>query len=133
MEQLAAITEAVDALERVLADLAAIASREDDRRRHDLVALRRVFATRIAEVGRRAEPVFGTSSDRDMVQAYRDRFSRMRSAAAMHQANWPAVKLTERPEEYRASARGVSEVNREFIAWMREALARLGRAGSGSA
>lgn len=131
MEQLAAIAEAVDALECVQADLAGIASRDDDRRRHDLVELRRIFAARIAEVGRLAEPVFVSLEDRDLVQEYRHRFSRMRSAAAMHQASWPAVSLSERPEEYRASARAVDEANREFIAWIRQALVRLGQVGPG--
>ena len=131
MQELAAIAEALDSLERVQAELAGIATRSDDRRRHDLVELRRALSMQIAEVGRRADPVFSAHPDLELGQQYRARFSRMRSAAAMHQANWPAVMLGERPDEYRASALGVRQANREFVAWMREALERLRGEGSG--
>jgi hypothetical protein len=125
MEALAAIAREVDSLERVQAELAGIASREDDRRRHDLVELRRKLAAQIAEVGRVAEPLFSTLDDKPTAQTYRAKFSRMRSAAAIHQASWPAVMLGERLDEYRASALGVREANRDFVAWMRETLTRL--------
>lgn len=129
MDQLAAIAREVDALERVQAELAGISAREDDQRRHDLVELRRQLAAQIAEVGRAAEPVFSTLDDPAMVQDYRRSFSKMRSATALHQANWPAVRLGERVDEYRASALDVRESNRSFIAWIREALARLRHEG----
>ena len=49
----------------------------------------------------------------------------MRSAAALHQANWPAVRLGEDIEQYRASAVGVRQANKEFVAWVRGALDHL--------
>ena len=127
MEDLAAIAREVDSLERVQAELADIASRNDDRRRHDLVELRRKLAAQIGEVGRTADPLFSRIDDDELTQAYRAKFSRMRSATALHQADWPAVLLGERADEYRASAIGVREANRDFVAWMRDALTRLRR------
>lgn len=130
MEELAAITRELDSLERVQAELRALASRDDDQRRNDLVVLRRNLSAQIAQVGRVAEPVFGTLADAATVQDYRGLFSKMRSATALHQANWPAVMLGERHEEYRASALAVHEVHRTFLAWMRDAIDRFKREGS---
>ncbi len=116
-----AILNAVTALERVQADLAAISARTDDRRRHDLIELRRKLSLHIAEVGQIAGPWF-TAADPDVAQTYRTKFSRMRSAAAMHQANWPAVRLDQADAEYQRSVQAVREANRDFVAWVRKAL-----------
>jgi hypothetical protein len=55
-----------------------------------------------------------------VAQTYRRKFSQMRSAAAMHQADWPAVRLDEADPEYRRSVRAVRDANREFVGWIRE-------------
>ena len=69
------------------------------------------------------DPYLASLQDADLSQAYRAKFSRMRSAAAIHQANWPAVTLGDDPEKYQQSANGVREANRNFIDWMRGMLA----------
>jgi hypothetical protein len=126
--------EAVDlaqelaALEQVQLDLAAIAERTDKDRRYDLIQLRKKLSQQIARVGQAAEPILDTDADPAVRQAYRDKFSRMRSAAAMHQADWPAVRLDEADDAYQRSALRVREANREFVTWVRDALARPGAA-----
>lgn len=119
----------LDALERVHAELVSIAARSDDRRRHDLIALRRRFSDQMAIVGRLADPIFARAGDSELHQPYRDHFSRMRSTAATHQANWPAVKIDEATDLYRRSAQGVTEACRQFQGWMREVIGRFDRAG----
>ena len=119
----------LDALERVHSELASIAARSDERRRHDLIALRRQFSEQMAHVGRMADPLLAAAGDPSLHQTYRDYFSRMRSTAATHQANWPAVRIDESTDLYRRSAQGVTEAHRQFIAWMRDALVRLERGG----
>jgi hypothetical protein len=119
----------LQSLERVHSELASIATRNDERRRHDLIELRRRFSQQMAEVGRLADPLFDSAQDAELRQTYRSYFSRMRSTAAAHQANWPAVRIDESTELYRRSAQGVTEAHREFIAWMREALVQLERGG----
>ena len=131
MKDLARIASELDILEKVQADLATIALRTDDRRRQDLIELRRQLSAQIAEVGRVAEPVFNSEAAADLAQTYRSLFSKMRTAAAIHQARWPAVRLGESATEYQQSAVGVREANRDFVAWMRDALAQLqGKPGS---
>jgi hypothetical protein len=107
----------------VQAELATIATRTDDRRRYDLIDLRRDLSLQIAAVGNAADPFFASLGDPDLTRTYRSKFSRMRTAAALHQANWPAVRLGENAEQYHQSARAVREANQTFVAWMRETLA----------
>ena len=123
------IARELESLERVHSELATIATRSDERRRHDLIDLRRQFSQQMAEVGRLADPLFEAARDAALRQTYRNYFSRMRSTAAAHQANWPAVRIDESTELYRRSAQGVTEAHREFSAWMREALVQLERGG----
>jgi hypothetical protein len=127
MSEYRQISLELQALERVHSDLASIATRSDERRRHDLIELRRRFSQQMAEVGRLADPLFEAGPDPALHQTYRDHFSRLRSLAAAHQANWPAIRIDEATEQYRRSAQGVTEAHREFIAWMQAALARLER------
>jgi hypothetical protein len=121
------ITRELQALERVHAELHAIAGRSDERRRHDLVELRRRFSQQLADVGRLAEPLFAAMADRSLEQDYRRHFSRIRSEAAAHQAKWPAIKVDEASELYRRSAIAVGEAHRDFVGWMRDTLGRLER------
>jgi hypothetical protein len=112
----------VDYLEKVQAELAAIASRTDDERLRELIHLRRRLSEQIARVGKIAERYFEESGAPDRVQLFRTHFTTMRSKAATHQANWPAVRLNEADEQYQQSSRAVREANRAFVAWMRGAL-----------
>jgi hypothetical protein len=125
MSDLTALTAEIDALQAVQAELAEIANRTDQARRSALVELRRKLSAQIGQVGSVADPIFNGLDDHDLVETYRAKFSKMRSAAAGHQANWPAVMLGERPDEYQASAQLVREANRDFIAWMRETIEQL--------
>ena len=125
MSDLGAVKREIDLLEHLQKNLADIATRSDDRRRNDLIDLRRQLAAKLISVGRVAEPVIIESGDPELLKTYRQKISNMRFTASMHQADWPAVKLGERPAEYTASAKAVRETNREFIAWMRDVLARL--------
>jgi hypothetical protein len=113
-------------LENIQVELAASAVRTDDRRRHDLIRLRRNLSQQIAKVGELADPIFASAQDPSVARTYRAKFSGMRSAAAIHQSNWPAVRLGESVEEFQQSALGVRKANREFIEWVRDALAQLG-------
>ena len=124
MRDFGQLSRELDALEAVQVELASIANRSDDARKHDLIRLRRELSLQIAKVGKAAEPIFGTA-DHALNQDYRNRFSRMRSAAAIHQADWPAVRLGEDVERYQASALGVREANKAFVAWVRTALTGL--------
>ncbi|MEO9133159.1 MAG: hypothetical protein ABI240_18380 [Sphingomonas sp.] len=124
MSDFALLRKELNSLEAVQAELAGIATRTDDARKHDLIQLRRKLASQIGEVGKVADTALA-NVDVAFKQAYRDHFSRMRSAAALHQANWPAVRLGEDIDNYHISAKGVRQANREFVAWTRGAIDQL--------
>lgn len=113
----------LDRLERVQKELAAVSSRTDSERARDLIRLRRELSQQIGRIGLIAEGYFESVGDPAAVQQFRTRFSTMRSRAATHQADWPAVRLNEADETYQQSARAVREANRAFVAWMRSVLA----------
>ncbi len=129
MNDLAAISEALTKLEAVQSALAKIATRTDDGRRHELIQLRRNLTAQIGEVGKLAEPFFANLADTGILQAYRDKFSRMRSATAMHQASWPAARLELSDDSYKQSANAADNANRNFIDWTQKTLAQLRRDG----
>lgn len=124
MTDLATLARELNTLETVQAALAGIADRTDDARKHELIKLRRDLSAQIAKVGEVAEPIF-RAADPGLNQEYRNKFSRMRSAAALHQAAWPAIRLGENIADYKASARTVREANKAFVAWVRGTLAQL--------
>lgn len=121
MTGIKALAAEIGALETLLARIALVTAREDDQRRFDLVALRRELADRIASIGAAGEALFAGTPDH---ASYRAKFSKMRSMAAIHQAQWPAALLGERGDEFRVSAAAMKEANRDFVTWAREALTR---------
>lgn len=125
MQDTGPVVRALAELEQIHADLASITTRTDDGRLRDLIEYRRRLAERIANLGREAEPMFQSLSRPDLLQTYRQKFSKMRSAAAIHQANWPAVRLNEANDEYYHSIAAVHESNHDFVDWMRATLSRI--------
>jgi hypothetical protein len=90
-----------------------------------MIDLRRRLSAQIAEIGKVSEPLFAAHGGPDILQQFRNTFSRMRSAAAIHQANWPAVRLGEAEAEFERSAATVREANRAFLEWTRSAIVAL--------
>ena len=122
MSTRAEVLAEVDRLQKVQAELAAVSSRTDSERAKDLIRLRRELSQQIGRVGQVAEAYFEAKGDSAVTQQYRTHFSTMRSRAATHQANWPAVRLDQADETYQQSARDVREANRAFVGWMRQVL-----------
>lgn len=116
------LADALDRLEAIHAEIAAITARTDEGRKRELVEKRRALAMQLGTVAALADGAIMATRDAELVLAYRARLSNLRSKMAMHQADWPAVRLGEGGEAFRASARRMREANRDFIVWMRAAL-----------
>jgi hypothetical protein len=125
MPELAPILRELGRLEAIQHAFAELSHRTDDRRKHDMIDLRRRLSVQIAEIGKVCEPLFAAHGGPDILQQFRNIFSRMRSAAAIHQANWPAVRLGESDAEFERSAATVREANREFLEWTRSTIIAL--------
>jgi hypothetical protein len=104
------------ALQDIQDSLASIAHRTDPERRFELVQLRKRLAKQIAVVGSACERLFATQADRQA--EFRRLYSAMRSATALHQAEWPAVRLNEVDHLYRESASRAREANQIFASWL---------------
>jgi transposase len=115
----AQLHDEIDRLEKVQAELAAIANRTDEERKRELIGLRRKLSEQIARVGEVAERFFSQANNPELVKEFRRNSTNMRSKAASHQANWPAIRLDEADEEYQRSARTVRDANRALVAWIR--------------
>ena len=124
MTTIAQLVAELDALENLQARLAAIATRTDSERRYELIQLRKKLSGQITIMGHLSESLFAGAPDK--LAEFRRHYSAMRSVTALHQAEWPAVRLGDVDDLYRQSALRVSTANGVFVRWLREALARDG-------
>lgn len=88
----------------------------------ELVGLRRVLSLRAAAMAEALDRYLAPL-DPEVRQEGRRRLADMRAAAALHQAEWPAVRLLDDPAAYRVSAERVRERHRAFDRWLRAHLA----------
>jgi len=103
-------------IESIQAELKRATSRTDHERKLEVVNLRRTLAI---ELGRLGEAFRDSPFTADPAKAFefRTRFSAMRSALALHQSQWPAVKLDQPTPEYFRSVESVRRTSGEFIEW----------------
>lgn len=120
MKTSAQVLAELEALEEIQGKLAAIAARSDPARRHKLVQLRKSLAPQIATVGEAGESLF--ASNAVLLAEFRQRHAAMRSATALHQAEWPAVRLGEIDDLYGQSALRARQANAAFASWLRAQL-----------
>jgi hypothetical protein len=104
------------ALRGALADLvaaeravAAVSDRKDAGRKTDLVKARRLMAEQLGVVGLLIENEPGLADRPGDKSAVTRQFSAMRAQLAVHQANWPAVRIDDDPAAYRRSALAVRD------------------------
>lgn len=114
------LSDAIAKLGQIQSQLVAISDRTDDQRRFDLVNLRRELALQIGIVSGAAEKSFLITASTEDARQFRTLLSEMRRAVALHQANFPAVKLDEQGAGYDMSVKSVREANSKFMQWIKE-------------
>jgi hypothetical protein len=117
MSSTKALIAEVAKLRRIQQSLLAIGDRTDEARKMDLVALRRQLAMQIGAVSSAAEQGFLQHADQSSAREFRTLMSTMRRAIALHQANFPAVRLGEKSFEYQESVKAVRDANSRFFQW----------------
>lgn len=95
----------------------------DQDRKYALVRLRRDYSDYFARIAEALRTYQTFKSDPALTEEFRGRLSKVRSVAALHQAEWPAVRSDTQLEAYRKSAANLSRANVEFCQWARGALA----------
>lgn len=114
-------------LERLMADLTIIRSRQDDGRGKALVALRREMSVQVAAVASTVRPMLN-EQDSGARSTFSHLHSTLLSRLALHQANWSAVRVVAADagddDNYRLSALTVDEANLALIRWLRDAASK---------
>lgn len=90
----------------------------------DLRRQLQVQLTRISELARTCAPLQGNE---EQMRNYRDAFSRMRTAVALHQASWPVVDISHREQAYLDSVANARAATAAFFAAAEKALAEIDR------
>ena len=103
-------------------DVVAIGTRRDEERKQALVRSRRLLAEQIGKLGPAIEQDAILATDPGKQREMSRLFAAMRYSLALHQANWPAVKIDEDPVAYQESAHIVQEKSRAFWQWCRDNL-----------
>lgn len=107
----------IEKLEKIHAELALISQRIDGERKLELVQLRRQLSVQIGVISAEADKSFLSEVSQEHAREFRSLLSAMRRAVALHQAEWPAVRLDEQNFEYRQSVQSVREANGHFLRW----------------
>jgi hypothetical protein len=124
VDRLDSFKEAVAELEAIQAAMASLSKQDDSNWRRDFIDLRRRLQSQITQVSLAITRCLPLSRDDRLVRELKDALSRMRTAVALHQANWPAVSIDASSPEYLQSTSGVREANRDFIDLARKLLER---------
>jgi hypothetical protein len=117
MSDYKALLRELRTLEQIQTELTQLSTRHDAARKAETVKLRRQLAHQLGVLGNLGTAVLSVEADKQLYEAYRSRLSVMRSAIALHQAEWPAVTLDDAPQEYHLSAQRVLKAKQEFTPW----------------
>lgn len=112
-----ALVREIRTLEKIQFDLASVSQRKDNERKLEMVQLRRRLSLQIGIISAEADKGFLTGATGEVAREFRSLLSAMRRAVALHQANWPAVRLDEQNLEYGQSVVAVREANNRFLRW----------------
>lgn len=115
----------VAAMHDLRASFGDIAARTDDARRLALIQLRRALSEQMTHIADTCDPLFDHGPAAALVADYRHHLSHLRNAVAMHQANWPAVRIDDDPVAYRASALVARSTESKFLEWISTVLDAL--------
>lgn len=114
------LLDAIAALEAAFVQAAELGKDNFLEHRKEVVELRRLIAGQNASIASLCDDAFAEPETR---QAFRNEFSKMRSAMALHQASWPVVSIAFDNPDYLSSLTLMQEAHRNFIRWARTALA----------
>jgi hypothetical protein len=121
-----ALLEAIYELETMLGESARLGDENFADRRLDAIRLRKLIAEKIGLIGSLGETAFKDSAS---LAAFRNEFSAMRSATALHYASWPIVAISLDNRECVASLESLRASYRRFIGWVKSELEPTGNSG----
>lgn len=110
---------AIDELEALLGQSAAISDDSSVEVRKEALLLRRKIASQNALISTLGDLVF---TERDPNQKFRTELGRLRSAIASHLSSWPIATMNATKPQYQESLTRLRRAYRDFITWLRQEL-----------
>lgn len=106
----------VQKLERIFSKLEDAAASQSDSRQ-EIVDLRKSLSLQLPMVTKAASLYFSAVQQPTLESEFRQRLSSLRATVALHQANWPAIKIDRGHLDYLESAKSVASARRTLVDW----------------
>jgi hypothetical protein len=123
MDSIRDFRNALADMEQILTDMGTMTGRTDSAWRLEYVELRRQLQLQIAVLGAAAQQYGEVSEQSGLAAELRKRLNGLRSALALHQANWPVVSIDAKNPGYAESSNNIhvaavsfGKLARKFIA-----------------
>lgn len=118
------LRESVDAFERIQRAFASNSGQEDPNWRRKIIDLRRELQDSLVRVRTALEAAEQAEGRTPTFQALASALSTLRSAIALHQAEWPAVAIDTGDPSYRQAVKQLRHVTDAFRTAARAAIAQ---------
>ena len=123
MDSIRDFRSALAEMEQILTDMGTMTGRTDSAWRVEYVELRRQLQLQIAALGVAAQHYGEIDDHSGLVAELRKRLNGLRSALALHQANWPVISIDAKNPAYAESSNNIhiaavsfGKLARKFIA-----------------
>ena len=123
MDSLQAFSEALAELERILTAMAEMSKRTDPDWKREFIEMRRQLQSQLATVAAAADQCLQIKGNPEAATKLREGWTKMRSSLALHQANWPAVRIDREDKSYLDSASKTRATNWAFVELARQIIA----------
>jgi hypothetical protein len=115
VDSLQILSDALAELEQILTRMAEMTKRTDANWKREFIEMRRQLQLQLLSVGTAADQCAEIKRNPDASAKLRAGWTKMRSTLALHQANWPAVRIDRENAEYLESTRKTRATNWEFV------------------
>lgn len=123
MDSLQAFSDALAELERILTAMAETSKRTDDAWKKEFIEMRRQLQLQLTALTAAAAKCTHIRNNPEAAAKLREGWTRMRSALALHQASWPAVRIDRADPAYLESVKKTRATNWEFVELARQIIA----------
>ena len=114
MTALEELQRAFDEFERIQSDITVIGSQPVEGWQRRLVEQRRTLQANIVRLREAGAACDGTGTGGEALAEYQQALSAMRTAMALHQAQWPAVTIDQESADYQRSQFAVRKATGHF-------------------
>ena len=123
MDSLQAFSDALAELERILTAMAEMSKRTDEAWKKEFIEMRRQLQLQLTALTAAAADCNQIRGNPEAAAKLREGWTKMRSALALHQASWPAVRIDRADPAYLESVNKTRTTNWAFVELARQIIA----------